>query len=289
MIILHPHRRRRILLDRCAHYCFGAAVGISVAVLALLLFTILRDGLPWLNWGFITNFPSRHPEEAGIKSALWGTVWIGFLVALFSFPLGVGAAIWLEEFAKDSRLLQMIKINIANLAGVPAIIYGLLGLTVFVSWLGMGRSVLAGALTITLLVFPLVIITTMEALRSVPQSYRQASVALGASRWQTIREVVLPAAFPSIATGMILAIARAIGEAAPMIAIAALVYLTAVPDGLFARFTVLPIQIFNWLSRPQSEFHGLAAAGIIVLLLIMLILNAGAIWLRTKWQHQSEE
>ncbi|MCI0439245.1 MAG: phosphate ABC transporter permease PstA [Chloroflexi bacterium] len=266
-----------------------AAVLFGIVGLIILLAQILIEGLPWLSWGFINNFPSRFPEQAGLKSALMGTVWIMGMTAAFTIPLGVGAAIYLEEYAPDNWFTRLIEVNISNLAGVPSIVYGLLGLAVFVQFLSLGRSVLAGGLTLSLLVLPVVILASREAIRAVPSTYREAAYGLGADKWQVIKGVVLPSAFPGILTGTILALSRAIGEAAPVIAISALVYLTFVPTDPLDRFTVLPIQIFNWISRPQDEFRGLAAAGIIVLLVILLSMNALAIYLRDRFQKRSEE
>lgn len=268
---------------------FLASVFVGLAGLVVLLLQVLVQGLPWLDWQFITSFSSRNPEEAGIKAALFGTIWVMALTAAFTIPVGVGAAIYLEEYAPRNWFTQAIEVNISNLAGVPSIVYGLLGLALFVQWLALGRSVLAGALTLALLVLPVVILTSREAIRAVPDTYRQAAYALGATRWQVIRGVVLPAALPGILTGTILAMSRAIGEAAPIIAISALVYLTFVPTDPLDRFTVLPIQIFNWVSRPQEAFRGLAAAGIIVLLVLLLSMNALAIYLRNRYQTKSEE
>ena len=268
---------------------FILAIMIGIVGLIVLLTQILIQGLPWLNFDFISNYPSRHPEQAGLKSALMGTIWIMALTALFTVPVGVGAAIHLEEYAPKNIVTRIIEINISNLAGVPSIVYGLLGLAVFVQWLALGRSLLAGALTLSLLVLPIVILASREAIRSVPNTYRDAAYALGANKWEVVRGVVLPSAIPGILTGTILALSRAIGEAAPVIAISALVYLTFVPVDPLDRFTVLPIQIFNWVSRPQDEFRGLAAAGIIVLLVILLSMNAVAIILRDRHQIRSEE
>ncbi len=268
-----------------------ASTLVGIIALIVLLADIFSDGFARLRWDFITSFPSRRAEEAGILSALVGTLWVISLTALFAFPIGVGAAIYLEEYAPKNRLTQLIEINIANLAGVPSVIYGLLGLGVFVRWMMLGRSVLAGALTLALLVLPIVIISSREALRAVPPSLRQAAYALGATKWQTTWSQVLPVAFPSILTGTILALSRAMGESAPLITIGALTYIAFLPEfsfeGLFSGFTVLPIQIFNWVSRPQKAFHANAAAGIIVLLVVLLSMNALAIWLRNKYQQKA--
>jgi phosphate transport system permease protein len=271
------------------YFVFLAAVLVGIIGLVALLAQVLVQGLPWLSWHFLSDFPSRHPEEAGLKSALFGTIWLMGLTAAFTVPVGVGAAIYLEEYAAKNWFTGLIEINLSNLAGVPSIVYGLLGLAVFVQWLAFGRSLLAGALTLSLLVLPIVILASREAIRAVPDAYRQAAYALGADKWQVIKGVVLPSAIPGILTGTILAMSRAIGEAAPIIAISALVYLTFVPGDPLDRFTVLPIQIFNWVSRPQDEFRGLAAAGIIVLLAILLSMNAIAIILRDRFQVKSND
>jgi phosphate transport system permease protein len=262
------------------------AVSISLLSLVALLLDSFTDGLSYLNWGFLTNYPSRFPDQAGILPALFGTVWIVGLTALFSFPLGVFAALYLEEYAPKNRLTDLIQLNIANLAGVPSIVYGLLGLGLFVEALALGRVVLAGALTMTLLILPVIIITSREAIKSVPKEYREGAFALGATRWQVASQIVLPEAFPGILTGTILALSRAIGEAAPMIAIAALAYVRFVPTTPFDRFTVMPIQIYNWINMPRVEFRDLAAAGIIVLLVVLLAMNSFAILIRNKYQKR---
>ncbi len=254
--------------------------------LSVLIVDILMDGLGRIDLAFLTSFPSRKPERAGILSALVGTVWIMGLTALFSFPLGVGAAIYLEEYARKNWLSRLIEINIANLAGVPSIIYGLLGLSIFVRTLDLERSLLSGALTLTLLILPIIIISSREALRAIPFSIREASYAIGATRWQTIYKQVLPSAMPGILTGTILALSRAIGETAPLITIGALTYVAFLPETIFDPFTVLPIQIFNWVSRPQKAFAINAAGAIIVLLCIMLLLNSIAIYLRYRFQRR---
>ncbi len=276
---------------------FGLCVTlIGLVVLAVLLIDIFSDGLGRLDWDFITSFPSRRPARAGILSALVGTVWVVVLTGMITFPMGVMAAIYLEEYAKKNWLTNLIEINIANLAGVPSIIYGLLGLGLFVNVLGFGRSILAGSATLSLLVLPIVIMSTREALRTVPGTIREASYALGASRWQTISKQVLPAALPGMLTGVILALSRAIGETAPLIVVGALTYVAFLPEspivadfpfvnltGLTDPFSVLPIQIFNWVSRPQKGFMINAAAAIIVLLAITFIMNGIAVWLRHKY------
>jgi phosphate transport system permease protein len=284
---LASRRRNSLLFERLSF----AATLLGIVVLAVLMLDVLMDGLGRLSWQFLTSFPSRRAAEAGIISALVGSAWLLTLTALFAFPIGVGAAVYLEEYAPHNWLTQFIEINIANLASVPSIIYGLLGLEVFVRTLGDwtgGRSLLSGALTMSLLVMPIVIIASREALRAVPDSLRQAAYGVGATRWQMIRGQLLPAAAPSILTGTILALSRAIGESAPLITIGALTFIAFLPEGPTSPFTVLPIQIFNWVSRPQVAFQENAAAGIIVLLVVLLAMNATAVLLRNKYQRRTE-
>lgn len=274
--------RRRHATTKCFRLLCAAVAWAGIIILAVLLFHVSREGIRWLDLQFLTEFPSRFPEQAGIKSALWGTVWLIILTAGISIPVGVAAAIYLEEFSPKNRLSQLIEVNIGNLAGVPSIVYGILGLVLFVRFLALGRSVLAGSLTMTLLILPVIIIAAREALRAVPDSIRQAAFALGATRWQAVRAQVLPVALPGILTGVILAMSRAIGETAPLVMIGALTYVAFVPEGPMDAFTALPIQIFNWASRPQENFHQLAAAGIIVLLVTLLLMNATAVWIRQR-------
>jgi len=263
-----------------------ASIVIALGVLVVLIIDVLIRGLPWLDIGFLTNFDSRFADRAGLWAGLVGTVWMIGLTILFALPVGVMAAIYLEEYAAQNAVTSFIRINITNLAGIPSIIYGLLGLQIFVRYFALNRSVIAGALTMALLVLPIIIVASQESIRAVPPSLRQASFALGATRWQTIWYHVLPAAFPGILTGNILAASRAIGETAPLITIGALTYLRYVPTGPLDLFTVLPIQIFNWISKPQDEFHDLAAAGIIVLLVVLLSMNALAIYLRQRLRRK---
>ena len=265
--------------------CFAAAA-VGVLTLAALLADVLLDGAGRLELEFLTSYPSRRPAAAGIKAALWGTVWMISLTAAMAFPLGVAAAIYLEEYAASNRLNRLIEVNIANLAGVPSIVYGLLGLELFVRVLAFRRSVLAGAATMALLILPVIIIAAREALRAVPRSIREASYALGATRWQTVRHHVVPSAFAGILTGTILALSRAIGETAPLIMIGALTFVAFVPRDVFDPFTALPIHIFNWVSRPQAGFHENAAAGIIVLLVLLLAMNSAAILLRNRYRQR---
>ncbi len=264
-----------------------ASTGIALIVLAMLLYDSITDGLPWLDLQFLSSFPSRIPARAGIKSALYGSIWMMAFTALISLPLGIGAALYLEEYEKESLLKRIIETNISNLAGVPSIVYGILGLALFVRTLRLERSILSGALTMTLLILPVIIISSQEAIRAVPKSIREASYALGASKWETTRHHVLTNALPGILTGSILALSRALGEAAPLIMIGALTFIAFTPQTPFDPFTVLPIQIFNWISRPQEEFRFLAAAGIIVLLIFLLSMNAVAIIIRNRYEKYS--
>jgi phosphate transport system permease protein len=265
-------------------FCFVVA-WTGVVILGILLFHVTREGIQWLDLQFLSDFPSRFPAKAGIHSALFGTLWLMGLTALFSVPIGIGSGLYLEEFTNENRLSRFIDLNISNLAGVPSIVYGMLGLVIFVRWFGLEQSVLAGSMTISLLILPVIIISTREALRSVPNTIRQAAFALGATRWQTTYAHVLPAALPGILTGIILALSRAIGETAPLVMIGALTYVAFTPEGPMDDFTALPIQIFNWASRPQKEFHELAAAGILVLLVALLLMNSIAVYIR----HRSEK
>jgi phosphate transport system permease protein len=278
--------RRRRQIDIAFEIVALAVLLVALAALAVLVTDISRDGYARLDWQFLTSFPSRRAESAGIYHAIVGTVFVIILTAALALPIGVAAAVYLEEYGGRSRTARFIEINISNLAAVPSIIYGLLGLGLFVRALGMGRSVMSGAATLALLALPVVILSTREALRTVPGSIREGSYALGATKWQTIWHQVLPMSVPGILTGLILALSRAIGETAPLITIGALTYIPFAPDSIWSPFTVLPIQIFNWISRPQADFRVNAAAGIIVLLVLLLTMNAVAIWLRDRFQRR---
>jgi len=278
--------------DRVKGTLFRLALLSSLALGLITLIALLADvvisGAARLNGDLLTNFPSGIPENAGAQSAIFGTIWVIGLTGLMCIPVGVGAAIYLEEYADRERWWnRAIELNIQNLAAVPSIVYGILGLAFLVRGaFGLGQVVLAGAMTLALLVLPIVIIASREAIRAVPPSIREGSMALGATKWQTIRRQVLPGAIPGIATGSILALSRAIGEAAPLVLLGALTFITFNPEGLDSAFTVLPIQIFNWISRPQEEFQTLAAAAIVVLLVILLTMNAAAILLRNRYQRK---
>jgi phosphate transport system permease protein len=279
-------RSRRRLYGQVFQVVCLAATLAGILALLVLLIAITVDGFPRLSWSFLTSYPSRIPSRAGVQAALMGTLWLMGFTALFSIPIGIGAAIYLEEFARRNWFTRIIEVNINNLAGVPSIIYGLLGLAIFVRGMDLGRSVLAGSLTMTLLILPVIIVASREGLRAVPPSIREAALAVGASPWQAVRFQVLPAAFPAMMTGVILALSRAIGETAPLIMIGALLFVPFSPTGPFSEFTVLPIQIFNWTSRPQPEFHTNAAAGIIVLLVLLLTMNAAAVGLRYWFERK---
>jgi phosphate transport system permease protein len=250
--------------------------------LLLVLVDVLVKGLPWLDWDFLTSYPSRRPTQAGILPALIGSIEIAILVGLFTFPAGVGAAIYFVEYARDTRLNRLLQTNISNLAGVPSIIYGIFGLALFVRLMSLGPTILSGALTLTLLILPIVIIASIEALKAVPQAQREGAYALGASRWQMVRGSVLPAAAPGIMTGIILAMARAIGETAPLIVVGAATFVAFVPQPFAGGFTVLPIQAFDWATRPQEAFQGITAATIIVILILIFILNMLALFIRAR-------
>jgi len=262
------------------------SLAVGLVTLLTLLVDVLMDGAARIDAEFLTRLDSRLPSRAGIKPALVGTLWLMGLVALISFPVGVGAAIYLEEFAPRNGFTRFIELNVANLAGVPSIIYGLLGLAVFVRFMELGRSVMAGALTLVLLILPIIIVASREALRAVPSSIRDGALAVGATQWQTVRGQLLPAALPGMMTGMILGLSRAIGETAPLITLGALTYVNFVPTNPYDRFTAIPIQVFNWVSRPQSEFQQTAAAGILLLLGVLLTLNALAIYLRNRFERR---
>jgi phosphate transport system permease protein len=279
-------RRRRIYGLVFAWLC-GFATLVGVAALAVLLVDVLIDGLPRLDVAFLTSFASRLPERAGVKAALAGSIWIMALTALIAFPVSVAAAIYLEEYAPRSWLTKTIQTNIANLAGIPSIVYGILGLALFVRALGLDRSILSGALTLALLIMPVIIMAAQEAVRAVPPTIREAAYGLGATRWQVVRGQVLPMALPGILTGTILALSRAVGETAPLIMVGAVGFIAFTPQGVMDQFTVLPLQIYSWISRPQDEFRELAAAGIIVLLALLLTMNAIAIVLRNRAQRHS--
>ena len=277
-----PALMRRRLTGTVFYGACMAAIGILLIALVLLLVDVLALGLPWLDLEFLSGVPSRRPERAGILPAMVGSFQVAIIVGLVSFPIGVAAAIYLTEYTSDSRLNRLLQTNISNLAGVPSIIYGILGLALFVRLLGLGPTVLAAGLTMSLLILPVVIIASIEAIKAVPSAQREGAYALGATRWQMVQGSVLPAAAPGIMTGLILAMARAIGEAAPLLLIGASVFVTFLPNPLSGSYTVLPIQVLQWASRPQEDFQGISAATIIVILALMFVLNAFALIVRAR-------
>jgi len=268
-------------------WVFLAAVVFAVLVLVILLAAVAYRGVPSLAWSLVTSKASRNFESAGLQTALFGTLWVISLTAIIALPVGIGAAIYLEEYAPRNWWTRALQTNIANLAGVPSVVYGLLGLGIFANFFGFGRSIITGALTMALLILPVIIIASQEAIRAVPLSLRQGAYALGATPWQVARHHVLPVAMPGILTGTILALSRAIGETAPLLVAGAAAYLTYNPNSLTDGFTALPIQIYNWTDRPQQEFKDLAAAGIIILLIVLIGMNAGAIYLRNRFSKKT--
>lgn len=274
------------LKDKAFHVFGICCTFFGLFMLAIFIGDVLSKGLSRISWDFLSNLPSRFPEKAGIFTALMGTCWILFLTAVIAIPLGVFAGLYLEEYGKRNRFAALLEINITNLAGIPSIIYGLLGLELFARILGLGQSILTGALTLSLLILPIIIVATRESVRAVPRSLREASLAMGASKWQTIWHQVLPASIGGILTGVILALSRAIGEAAPLIVVGALAYVPFAPSSPMDEFSVLPIQIFNWVSRPQQGFVINAAAAILILLLVTFLMNGIAIYFRSKWQKK---
>lgn len=277
-----PALARRKLTGTLFYGACLLAIGIVMLALALLLIDVFSRGLPWLDAEFLTGVPSRRPERAGILPALVGSLEVGLIVGVLSFPIGVAAAMYLTEYARDSRINRLLQTNISNLAGVPSIIYGILGLALFVRLLGLGPTTLAAGLTMTMLILPVVIIASIEAFRAVPDAQREGAYALGATRWQMVSRSVFPAAAPGIMTGLILAMARAIGEAAPLLLIGASVFVTFLPNPVSGSYTVLPIQVLQWAQRPQADFQGISAAAIIVMLILMFTLNALAIIIRAR-------
>lgn len=275
-------RRRTALVVRAL---FFLATVFGLLVLMVLMIDVVAKGLPWLDWGFVSNFPSRNPSEAGIKSAIFGSLWLMGLTALFAVPVSIGAAVYLTEYASRGWFYNLIQLNIANLAGVPSVLYGILGLGLFVRFMALERSILAGALTMTLLIMPILIISAQEALKAVPQGIRESAYALGATRSQVIWSHLLPIAAPGIMTGIILSLSRAVGETAPLIMIGALTFIAFLPESIMDPFTVLPIQVFNWTSRPQAEFQEIAAAAIVILMIFLFLMNLSAISLRNHFER----
>lgn len=282
-----PRVSARQAIGRAWRWIFFGSTALAIVLLGMLLWSVVGPGWNWLSWGLITNPPSRFPEKAGMNPAIWGSIWIVLGSGVAAFIMGLGTAIYLEEYAEKGRFNDFIQTNISNLAGVPSIVYGLLGLVVFVDFMHMGRSLIAGVLTMALLILPVVVISSREAIRAVPPSLREASYGLGATKWQTVWNHVLPAAFPGILTGIILAMSRAIGETAPLLVVGGASQVLWRPDGPFSTFMVMPLQIYNWTGRPQEEFEHLAAAAIIVLMIILLLMNSVAIGLRQHFSRKA--
>lgn len=278
---------KRKRLDKICKGLFFSCAIFGIIMLIILLGSILKDGLKYLSISFLTNSASRIATKAGIFPAIVGSFSVILVTIVVAFPMGIGSAIYLEEYMKKGKVKDFIELNISNLAGVPAIVYGIVGLAFFVEMLSLGRGILTAGLTMGVLIMPTVIITTQEALKQVPMTLREGSYALGVSKWQTVTGVVLPFAMPGILTGVILSISRAIGESSPLIMVGAASYVTFLPEGLFSSYTTLPLQIYNWTSRPQAQFQELAASGIIVLLVILLGMNAAAILLRNKYKKKA--
>lgn len=272
--------------DNAFRYLGIVCTFLGLVILCIFIGKIIYDGITRIDWDFLTGLPSRRAARAGILTAWTGTAWILGLTAIIAIPLGVSAGIFLQEYGRKNRLASFIELNISNLAGVPSIIYGLLGLEIFGRMMHMGGSLLAGAFTLALLILPIIIVATREALKAVPNSLREASYGMGATKWQTIWYQILPAASGGILTGIILALSRAVGETAPLIVIGALAYVPFVAKTPLDEFTVLPMQIFNWVSRPQHAFLINAAAAIIILLVITFVMNGIAMYLRNKWQKK---
>lgn len=276
----------RLIINKVWKVIFLLTIVIALLSLVVLIVRIVTQGIGYLNWEFITNFASRVPAKAGIKAALVGSLYLMLVVAPVSMILGVSTALYLEEYAKQNKLNDFIRVNISNLAGVPSIVFGLLGLTIFVRMFGLGKSILAAGLTMSLLILPIIIVAAQEAIRAVPKEQREASYGLGATKWQTIIRVLLPAALPGVLTGSILALSRAIGETAPLVVIGIPVILQFLPDGFMSTFTALPVQIFDWAKRPKEEFQYVAAAGILVLMIVLIVMNSVAIYIRNKFQKR---
>lgn len=278
--------KNRVALNKIFRTLFFISTLIGLIVLVMLIARVLTQGLGYLDWDYIMNYPAPFPEESGILAGLGGTIALMLVVAPVSIITGISTALYLEMYAKQNKLTRFIQVNISNLAGVPSIVYGLLGLTFFVYMLQMGYTLLAGGLTLSLLILPVIIVASQEAIRAVPNDLLEASYGMGATKWQTILRVILPAAIPGMVTGSILALSRAIGETAPLIVVGAATTIYSTPDGLLSKYSAMPIQIFNWVGRPQPEWQFVAAAGIMVLLIVLLLMNATAVFIRNKFQKR---
>ncbi|UOQ47443.1 phosphate ABC transporter permease PstA [Gracilibacillus caseinilyticus] len=278
--------KSRVNINKIFKYLFIFAMALAMLFLAALIYRIVSQGMDYVSIDFLKNFPAPYIEEAGIFAGIMGSIFMMAITAPVSIIIGVSTALYLEEYAKQNKFTRFIQINVQNLAGVPSIVFGLLGLTFFVYIMGFGYTLIAGALTMSLLVLPVIVVSSQEAIRSVPQEIREASIGMGATKWQTIWRIVLPASIPGIITGAILALSRAIGETAPLIIVGAATAIYTIPDSFMSKYTVMPIQIYSWTARPQAEWQFVAAAGIIVLLVILLCMNAVAVWIRNKFQNR---
>ncbi|MGP4061701.1 phosphate ABC transporter permease PstA [Halobacillus sp. H74] len=276
----------RVIANKAMMVLFGLATTVGLVFLVLLFYRVLTQGIGYISWEYISNFPAPYPEKAGIYAGLIGSIFLMVIVAIFSVIIGVATAVYLEEYAPKNKVTEFIRVNIQNLAGVPSIVFGLLGLTFFVYMFNFGYTLIAGGLTMALLILPVIVVAAQEAVRSVPGEIKEASYGMGASKWQTIARVILPAAIPGILTGTIIALSRAIGETAPLIIVGAATAIYTLPDSLLAKYTVMPIQIYNWTGRPQEEWQFVAGAGIIVLLAVLLLMNSIAVFIRNKYQHR---
>lgn len=277
--------KKRVLLNKVFKYIFFLCTMTGLVFLALLLIRVLSQGIGYLNLEFIKNFPAPYPDEAGMFAGIIGTIFLMFITGPVSVIIGVSTALYLEEYAPNNKLTKFIQTNVQNLAGVPSIVFGLLGLTFFVYLFDFGYTLIAGGLTMSLLILPIIVVASQEAIRSVPNELREASVAMGATKWQTIWRIVLPSSIPGMLTGSILALSRAIGETAPLIIVGAATAIYSIPGSLLSKYTVMPIQIYNWTSRPQEEWQYIAGAGIIVLLIVLLFMNAIAVWIRNRFKN----
>ncbi|UOQ86015.1 phosphate ABC transporter permease PstA [Gracilibacillus salinarum] len=280
------HTKSRVNINKFFKFLFIFATALAMLFLAALFYRIVSQGMGYVSIDFLKNFPAPYIEEAGLFAGIMGSIFMMAITAPVSIIIGVSTALYLEEYAKQNKFTRFIQINVQNLAGVPSIVFGLLGLTFFVYILGFGYTLIAGALTMSLLVLPVIVVSSQEAIRSVPLEIREASIGMGATKWQTIWRIVLPAAIPGIITGSILALSRAIGETAPLIIVGAATAIYSIPDSFMSKYTVMPIQIYSWTARPQAEWQFVAAAGIIVLLILLLCMNAIAVWIRNKFQNR---
>ncbi|KGP72974.1 phosphate ABC transporter permease PstA [Pontibacillus yanchengensis] len=276
----------RIKKNKMWRWLFFSATMIALLFLAALAYRILTQGIGGIDWQFISGFTSASPERAGIKAGVVGSLWLMAVTAPVTIILGVATAIYLEEYAKKGRLTNFIQTNIQNLAGVPSIVFGLLGLTIFVYVFNIGEVILAGGLSLALLVLPVITVAAQESVRAVPTDVKEASYAMGATKWQTVRRIILPAAIPGIITGSILALSRAIGETAPLLVVGASTAIFTLPNGIMSPYTAMPIQIFSWTQQPQQAFQGVASAGIVILLVILLLMNSIAVFIRNKFQNR---